>query len=146
MESLSAQELDDVLDSMESRTLPMEQKTIDPTYINSTQSKPSEYCFVGRSWIFDFALSRAPPVRHIGVTDGFTRHLQLMACLYILSRRNEYSVEANQSERGITSIRALPQGSVKFHYKRSPLQFAGICPDALICGFNDILLKKVKRP
>ncbi|XP_073522633.1 unconventional myosin-XIX isoform X1 [Phyllobates terribilis] len=144
MEVLSAHELDDILDIMESPTLSVEQKANGSSDKNYAQSKPLEYCFVAQSWIFGFALFRAPPVRNMGVTDGFNRHLQLLVCLHTLNRRNGYSVKANQSERGITSIRALPQGSVKFHYKRSPLQFASVCPDALNCGFNGILLEKVK--
>ncbi|XP_073431667.1 unconventional myosin-XIX isoform X2 [Dendrobates tinctorius] len=144
MEVLSAHELDDILDIMESTTLSVEQKANGSSDKNNALSKPLEYCFVAQSWIFGFALFRAPPVRNMGVADGFNRHLRLLACLHILNRRNGYSVKANQSERGITSIRALPQGSVKFHYKRSPLQFASVCPEAFICGFNDILLEKVK--
>ncbi|CAJ0927840.1 unnamed protein product [Ranitomeya imitator] len=144
MEALSAHELDDILDIVEGPTLSVEQKANGSSDKNYALSKPLEYCFVAQSWIFGFALCRAPPVRNMGVADGFNRHLRLLACLHILNRRNGYSVKANQSERGITSVRALPQGSVKFHYKRSPLQFAGVCPEALICGFNDILLEKVK--
>lgn len=144
MEALSAQELDDSFDAVESSRPSVEQKSIDTSNTNDTQSKPLEYYFIGCSWIFAFALSRAPPVRNIGVADGLNRHVRLLACLHILSRRNGYSVKANQSQHGVTSIRALPQGSVKFHYKRSPLQFASICPDALNYGFNEILLEKVK--
>ncbi|KAM4047997.1 unconventional myosin-XIX isoform 2-T2 [Anomaloglossus baeobatrachus] len=144
MEALSAQELDDIIDILESPALSVEQKTNGSSDKHYAQSKPLEYYFVAQSWIFGFALFRAPPVRNMGVSDGFNRHLRLLACLHLLTRRNGYSVKANQSERGITSIRALPQGSVKFHYKRSPLQFASVCPDVFNCGFNDILLEKVK--
>ncbi|KAM3934833.1 unconventional myosin-XIX [Leptodactylus fuscus] len=144
MEALCAQELDDILDTVESRTLSVEQKAFDTSDISDTQSKALKHCFVGQFWIFGFALSKAPIVRNISVADAFNRPLRLLACLQILNRRNGYHVKTNQSESGITSVRALPQGSVKFHYKRSPLQFAGICPDSLNCGFNEILLEKVK--
>ncbi|XP_069801991.1 unconventional myosin-XIX isoform X2 [Dendropsophus ebraccatus] len=142
MEALCAHELDNFFDTAESRTLSVGQAATDPGNTSYTQSR--EYFFLGHSWIFGFALSKAPPRGNMGVADRLNRHVQLLACIHILNLMNGYSVRANQTDRGITSVRAKPQGSIKFHYKRSPLQFASVCPDSMNCGFNEILLEKVK--
>ncbi|NXC81984.1 MYO19 protein, partial [Cercotrichas coryphoeus] len=90
---------------------------------------------VVQSWPLGLVLAAAP-VR----ATGPRRALELLSCL---SGLQEGSREELGS--GITSIRALPQGSVKFHCRRSPLHFANISPHReafSITGFNQILLDR----
>ncbi|KAM4702387.1 unconventional myosin-XIX isoform 2-T2 [Discoglossus pictus] len=149
MEALAAVELDDSqdLESMDISLSGSPQKGGDPSKHNHLLDKPWAQSTIFQSWILGLVLSRAPPIRKTILADGFNRDLYILTCLNVLNRNNGYKVEANRAEHGITSIRALPQGSIKFHYKRSPLHFANICPDALnsgINGFNEILLEKAK--
>nr|XP_048302685.1 unconventional myosin-XIX isoform X1 [Myodes glareolus]XP_048302686.1 unconventional myosin-XIX isoform X1 [Myodes glareolus]XP_048302687.1 unconventional myosin-XIX isoform X1 [Myodes glareolus]XP_048302688.1 unconventional myosin-XIX isoform X1 [Myodes glareolus] len=77
---------------------------------------------------------------------GFQRKLVAHACLRLPTGNPSNNVQTPQQDQaGITSIRALPQGSIKFHCRKSPLQYADICPEpsaSSVTGFNQILLER----
>ncbi|NWZ85284.1 MYO19 protein, partial [Poecile atricapillus] len=86
-------------------------------------------------WPLGLALAAAP----VSVL-GLRRALALLSCLRGLQEGSREDLSC-----GIASIRALPQGSVKFHCRRSPLHFANVSPHTTafsVTGFNQILLDR----
>ncbi|XP_070249362.1 unconventional myosin-XIX isoform X1 [Myotis yumanensis] len=94
-----------------------------------------------RLWPLGLVLANAA----VGV-QGFQRKLVVWACLQLpTSSPRSYTVQTAQEQDGVTSIRALPQGSIKFHCRKSPLRYADICPEPSsdsVTGFNQILLER----
>ncbi|NXY58247.1 MYO19 protein, partial [Callaeas wilsoni] len=101
-----------------------------------------------RFWPLQAGVRLWPPGRVLlaaapGRAAGPRRALPLLSCLWRL--RETSSGDSSARGCGIASVRALPQGSVKFHCRRSPLHFANVSPrrDAFsITGFNQILLDR----
>ncbi|NXR86548.1 MYO19 protein, partial [Hypocryptadius cinnamomeus] len=101
-------------------------------------------CSVGTAWPLQAAvqlwplglvLAAAP-----GSATGPRRALALLGCLGGLHEGPRGHLGC-----GIASIRALPQGPVKFHCRRSPLHFANVSPHTeafSITGLNQILLDR----
>ncbi|NXY37577.1 MYO19 protein, partial [Pomatorhinus ruficollis] len=86
-------------------------------------------------WPLGLVLAAAP-----GSATGPRRAPALLGCLRGLQEGSRGALAC-----GIASIRALPQGSVKFHCRRSPLHFANVSPHTeafSITGFNQILLDR----
>ncbi|NXO82212.1 MYO19 protein, partial [Sitta europaea] len=86
-------------------------------------------------WPLGLVLAAAP-----ASLRGPRRALVLLSCLRGLQQSPRGHLGS-----GITSIRALPQGSVKFHCRRSPLHFANVSPHKetfSTTGLNQILLDR----
>ncbi|KAF6095644.1 myosin XIX [Phyllostomus discolor] len=94
-----------------------------------------------RLWPLGLVLANAT----VGVR-GFQRKLVVWACLQLPAGSPGSSpVRTAHEQDGVTSIRALPQGSIKFHCRKSPLRYADICPEPSsygVTGFNQILLER----
>ncbi|XP_028564398.2 unconventional myosin-XIX isoform X1 [Podarcis muralis] len=139
MDVLAAEELDDLEGSPLSSSL---RATVSLSETHSKLEKPCPLNAAIQFWPLGLVLSSGP------VTLGaFQRDLALLACLQVLQQNNHHKAETKQRTQGVTSIRALPQGSIKFHCRKSPLLYADTRPHTHNCtmtGFNQILLDNYK--
>ncbi|XP_010625074.1 unconventional myosin-XIX isoform X1 [Fukomys damarensis] len=124
----------------------MEEKPMSPipSSLSSSPLSPAQARLRGaiiRLWPLGLVLANAAMGMH-----GFQRKLVVFACLQLpLGKSSNYSVQTAQDQTGVMSIRALPQGSIKFHCRKSPLRYADICPEPSpysVTGFNQILLER----
>ncbi|XP_012868886.1 PREDICTED: unconventional myosin-XIX isoform X1 [Dipodomys ordii] len=118
-----------------------------PGFVSCSPQPPAQTRLLGaitRLWPLGLVLANSGTGMR-----GFQRKLVVCACLQLPSSSpSNYNIQtAQQDQAGVTSIRALPQGSVKFHCRKSPLQYADTCPEPSPCtvsGFNQILLERHK--
>ncbi|KAI5765856.1 MYO19 [Gulo gulo luscus] len=105
------------------------------------QTQTSLLAAIIRLWPLGLVLANAA----VGVR-GLQRKLVVWACLQLpAGNPSSYLVQTAQGQAGVTSIRALPQGSIKFHCRKSPLPYSDICPEPSpysVTGFNQILLER----
>ncbi|XP_069082641.1 unconventional myosin-XIX isoform X1 [Pleurodeles waltl] len=146
MEALAEMELDNISDEfgVTFSSVPVPPARVPRTSSCSVDKMWTE-SVINQFWPMGLVLSTAPGFRKSVSMEGFQRDLSILMSLNIVHRNKSYKMESNRSDQGITSIRALPQGSIKFHYKKSPLLYANTCPVIHACGisgFNEILLEK----
>ncbi|MEJ1272292.1 myosin XIX [Cricetulus griseus] len=125
----------------------MEEKPMTQTPSSLSSSLPPAHTNLLGAIIHLWPLGLVLANSAVGVR-GFQRKLVAYACLRLPSSSPSNNIQTAQDQAGITSIRALPQGSIKFHCRKSPLQYADICPEpsaSSVSGFNQILLER-NRP
>ncbi|KAM5274247.1 unconventional myosin-XIX [Ctenodactylus gundi] len=127
------------LDGIEERPMSQVPGSLHSSTLSSADTRLLEATI--RLWPLGLVLANAA----VGIR-GFQRKLVVCACLQLpSSSASSYTVQTAQDQAGVTSIRALPQGSIKFHCQKSPLRYADICPEPSpynVTGFNQILLER----
>ncbi|XP_074413344.1 unconventional myosin-XIX isoform X1 [Zonotrichia albicollis] len=103
---------------------------------------PGAACALGTAWALQAAVQLWPLGLVLAAAPGSAAgpRLALLGCLRALQESPRGHLGC-----GIASIRALPQGPVRFHCRRSPLHFATVSPHTeafSITGLNQILLDR----
>ncbi|XP_070591395.1 unconventional myosin-XIX [Erythrolamprus reginae] len=133
------------LDGIEERPLPSVLGTAGPSG-DATQKPDRSWPLnsILHIWPLSLVLSSTPTT-----LEGLQRDLALLTSLQVLQKMNWTKAETRFPVQGVSSIRAPPQGSIKFHCRRSPLLYANTRPyshSCLVTGFNQILLDKCAVP
>ncbi|XP_013007555.1 unconventional myosin-XIX isoform X2 [Cavia porcellus] len=127
------------LDGIEEKSMSQFPSSLNSSLLPSAQTRLQGAII--RLWPLGLVLANAA----VGLR-GFQRKLVVCACLQLPSDNlSTCKVQTAQGQTGVVSIRALPQGSIKFHCRKSPLRYADICPEPSpysITGFNQILLER----
>ncbi|NXK92618.1 MYO19 protein, partial [Formicarius rufipectus] len=136
MAALAAAELDEG----EGEAFPAPGATVIPTKLPCALDTAWPLQAIVQLWPLGLVLAAAPVT-----VPGPRRDLALLGCLRGLQDSSCSRLDSSSLGCGIASVRALPQGSVKFHCRRSPLHYANVSPHRDACsitGFNQILLDR----
>ncbi|NXK37001.1 MYO19 protein, partial [Piprites chloris] len=138
MAALAAAELDEG----EGKEFPAPGATVIPAKLPCSLDTAWPLQAVVQFWPLGLVLAAAPVT-----ATGPRRDLALLGWLRGLQDSGSSRLENSALGCGIASIRALPQGSVRFHCRKSPLHYSNVSPHRDACsitGFNQILLDRKK--
>ncbi|NWS96890.1 MYO19 protein, partial [Mionectes macconnelli] len=136
MAALAAAELDEG----EGKEFPAPGATVIPAKLPGSLDTAWPLQAIVQFWPLGLVLAAAP----VSAT-GPRRDLALLGWLRGLQDSGSSRLDSSSLGCGIASIRALPQGSVRFHCRKSPLHYSNVSPHRESCsitGFNQILLDR----
>ncbi|XP_050177609.1 LOW QUALITY PROTEIN: unconventional myosin-XIX [Myiozetetes cayanensis] len=136
MAALAAAELDEG----EGKEFPAPGATVIPAKLPCSLDTAWPLQAIVQLWPLGLVLAAAPVT-----ATGPRRELALLGWLRGLRGSGSSRLDSSSLGCGIASIRALPQGSVRFHCRKSPLHYSNVSPHRDACsitGFNQILLDR----
>ncbi|XP_027762087.1 unconventional myosin-XIX-like, partial [Empidonax traillii] len=136
MAALAAAELDEG----EGKEFPAAGATVIPAKLPCSLDTAWPLQAIVQFWPLGLVLAAAPVT-----ATGPRRDLALLGWLRGLQGSGSSRLDSSSLGCGIASIRALPQGSVRFHCRKSPLHYSNVSPHRDACsitGFNQILLDR----